>query len=264
MVTLAATHDRFPRIEGGHGSPLVFLHGVFGTTDMFGDQIRAFSKHHRVISLELPFFDLRYKSCSIEGFAQYVIDFLDSAGIPSAIFVGNSLGGHVALHLATQAPDRVAGLVLAGSSGLWERSFSRVPKSPTREWLWDRIKEVFHAEEKIPPGTLKEVEDAISSRVGKFRLLKVAMAAKGSHMGGLLNTIKAPTLLVWGKQDRITPLEVAEEFNSGIPNSELVLVDECGHAPMIEQPHVFTEAVGAFLERLRKGAHLQRRALGAV
>lgn len=245
------TDDQFPRLDRGAGPAVVLLHGVFGRPENWGHTVAALAHDRRMVALELPVFDLALPDCTVAGFADYVRRFLDWAGVDRAVVGGNSLGGHVALDLAVRAADRVSGLVLTGSSGLFERSFERgVPTNPSREWLWTRMREVFYREESIESGTLDVVESVLTHRANRLRLLRVARSAKGTHMGPMLERVTAPTLLVWGREDRVTPLETAYEFLDGIPTAELVLIDRCGHVPMIECPAEFTRALEGFLRGL--------------
>lgn len=228
------------------------LHGMFGSADNWRDQIDVLSARYRMIVLELPIFELPLPECTVERFTGYVTDYLDWAGIRRATFVGNSLGGHVALDLAIRTPGRTRALVLTGSSGLFERGYETgVPTRPGLDWVRDRIAlQVFHDARHIKPGMVEAAADILADPAKKRRLVRVAKAAKRTHMGDRLHCVSAPTLLIWGKQDRITPLEVAREFERGIAGAELVLIDECGHAPMIEQPQRFTKALAAFLDGL--------------
>jgi 2-hydroxy-6-oxonona-2,4-dienedioate hydrolase len=75
----------------------------------------------------------------------------------------------------------------------------------------------------------------------------VARAVRRENLEARLAQVEAPTLLVWGKEDRVTPVEVAERFHALIPGSELVYVTNCGHAPMLEQPRIFSDVVGQWL-----------------
>jgi len=240
--------DAFPRIERGDGEPVVLIPGMFGQPSNWQHQLEHLSDGYRVITLDLPLFDPSFTECSVHGLGDYVRRFLDWAGIARAVLVGNSLGGHVALDVATRHPSRVRAMVLAGSSGLFERGFERgVPTKPDRAWIENRIREVFCHESSIPAGQGDEIERIVQSRANKLRILQWAKSAKRTHMGQSLSQIAAPTLLVWGKQDHITPLDVAVEFLRGIHHSDLVLLNECGHAPMMEHPARFTEILRHFL-----------------
>jgi pimeloyl-ACP methyl ester carboxylesterase len=141
-------------------------------------------------------------------------------------------------------------LVLTGSSGLFERGYEQgIPTSPNRDWIYDRVAEIFYDKSSIRPGIVDEVEEFLKSRRNKFRLVKVAKSAKRTHMGEHLAKIDVPTLLVWGREDTITPLDVAHEFRDNISDRELVIFEKCGHAPMLEYPEKFSEVLEDFLQR---------------
>ncbi len=248
--------EPFPRLEEGEGEPVIMLHGIFGSPDNWLAQLRHLADRYRVVVLDLPIFSLPIEECTIDGLVRHVIAYLDWAGIDNAVFVGNSLGGHLALDLALRAPERVRALVLAGSSGLFERGFdAKVPVRPGDDWIRDRIaSEVFYDSAKIRPEMIEQAIEILASRDRKLRVIRAAKSAKSSHMGEHLGDIKAPTLLIWGRQDKITPLIVADEFHEGIRASELVLIDQCGHAPMLEQPEEFSRHMAAFLDRLEQPA----------
>lgn len=254
-VRRAITASPFPRVEKGEGEPVVFLHGIFGSPENWRGQIDGLSDRYRVVVPMLPIFEVPLGECTVPRFTDHIRQYLDWAGIDRATFVGNSFGGHVALDLAIRFPDRARSLVLAGSSGLFERGYeSGVPVHPSREWIQDRIAaQVFHDASHIRPEMVDEVVEVLASSASKRRLVRIAKSAKRTHMGDKLHRISAPTLLIWGRQDQITPLEVAREFRDGIPDAELVLIDDCGHAPMIEQPARFTEALRSFLDSLSNG-----------
>lgn len=250
-MILKLSEGEYPRVERGEGTPVIMLHGMFGSPDNWLHQMEHLCDTHHMIVLELPIFDESWDDPSVAGLSRYTLEYLDWAGYDRAVFVGNSLGGHIALYLACNHGDRVRGLVLAGASGLQERGYEQgLPTNPGHDWIYSRVAQVFYDERTIRPGMVEEVADFLDSRKNKFRLLKVAKSAKRTHMGPDLHRVKAPTLLIWGRQDEVTPLQVAREFNEGIEGSELVLFDECGHVPMMEKPEEFTEVLHGFLANL--------------
>ena len=93
-----------------------------------------------------------------------------------------------------------------------------------------------------------------NNRLQLIRILALAKSAIRNNLGEELGQIKQPTLLVWGKQDTVTPPFVAEEFKKLIPNSELHFVDKCGHAPMMEQPEEFNRILETFLAKFKQAA----------
>ena len=157
----------------------------------------------------------------------------------------------MALDFALRYPSRVAGLVLAGSAGLLERGFTRgVPASPSPAFVRAKLEEVFHDPRFVTEGLVREVHGLLEDRGYARAMIAWARATRDYPMAEHLAAIFAPTLLVWGEEDRITPLAVAEAFLAGLPDAHLVTIPRCGHAPMLEAPGAFVAAVAGFLERL--------------
>ncbi|MFO0836223.1 MAG: alpha/beta hydrolase [Phycisphaerales bacterium] len=234
-------------VDFGTGRPFVFLHGLVGLNDHWEQSAHALRPHARAVMLEFPLLDLQGEDCSIHGVTELTIRFLERHLREPAVLVGNSFGGHVALRVAIERPELVAGLVLAGSSGLTERTTVReVQLRPSREWLVEKIGELFFDRAKMNQGDVDRAHRELSRRGGARAMVKLSRSARRNHMGDRLGEIKAPTLLVWGKQDAVTPPEAADQFNQLIRGSTLVWLDRCGHAPMIEQPEQFASLLIEF------------------
>lgn len=234
-------------VDAGSGRPFVFLHGLVGLNDHWEQSAHALTPHARAVMLEIPLLDLQGEDCSIHGVTELTIRFLERhLGVP-AILVGNSFGGHVALRVAIDRPELVSGLVLAGSSGLIERTTVReVQLRPSREWLTEKIGELFHDRSKMSVDDVDRAFRELSRRGGARAMVKLSRSARRNHMGDRLAEIKAPTLLIWGRQDAVTPPEAAQQFHKLIRGSRLVWLDQCGHAPMIEQPEQFASLLIEF------------------
>lgn len=233
----------YQMLEQGHGQPLVLLHGMLGEIENWQGVLSQAPADCRAIALHLPFFDGVYLS-DVPSTQAYVRRFLDESNIDQVILGGNSFGGHVALRLALEMPDRVIGLVLTGSSGLFEREIgSHRGANPPREWYHMKMAEVFYDPARVTDALVDRVMEALDNRRCRRVLVSMAKSAKRDNLAAELPRVKCPTLLLWGKQDEITPPEVAEEFHQLLPNSELGWLDECGHAAMIEQPAAFSAAV---------------------
>ena len=185
--------------------------------------------------------------------------------MPRAIVGGNSLGGHVALRLALEHRDRVTGLVLTGSSGLFERGFSSgVPHRPDRPWVRAKMEEVFFDPSLVTEGWVDEAHRVVTTPASAVRVLRLARDARRDNLEARLGLIRVPTLLVWGREDRITPPEVGERFRELIPDARLTYLARCGHAPMLEQPEEFADVVADWLEDTRDRRGLAAAALGGV
>ena len=160
---------------------------------------------------------------------------------------GNSLGGHVALRLCLASPELVDCLILSGTSGLYEHSVDSLPVRPDKKFVREHMSRVFSNQQFVTEAAIDEIAGILSSRVNTLNLIHAARSAKKDNLLKLLPLIKVPTLLLWGEDDTVTTMDVAETFHKHIPNSKLVSIKNCGHAPMIEHPEWFSNEVEKFL-----------------
>ncbi|MBC7833590.1 MAG: alpha/beta hydrolase [Phycisphaerales bacterium] len=240
-------------VEIGSGLPVVFLHGLVGLNEHWEGVVERSCHRARCIMFELPLLQLRGEDCSIQGVARLTSTFLRTQIGKPAVLVGNSFGGHVALRIALEQPDLCGGLVLAGSSGLIEKSMvSDVQIRPSREWLSRKIGELFYDQSKMRDADLDRAHRELSDRYGARAMVKLSRSARRDHLGSRIGEITCPTLLIWGRQDIVTPPEAAEGFHHLIKGSRLVWLDQCGHAPMIERPVQFAESLVAFMADLER------------
>ncbi len=241
--------------------PVVFLHGLVGLNDHWEGVVDGIQHRCRCTLLEIPLLQLRGDDCSIMGVETLTEKFLieriarGTRG-EKPILVGNSFGGHVALRIALNRPDLVGGLVLAGASGLIERSMvDTVEIRPSREWLSRKIGELFYNPGKhMRESDLDRAHRELNEKGGARAMIKLSRSARKNHLGSRIPDIHAPTLLIWGRQDIVTPPEAADQFMSLLPDARIVWFDECGHAPMIEKPEEFAKALLDFAGELdRRG-----------
>ncbi len=238
--------------DTGEGDAVVFLHGLVGLNDHWEDVADRVESKVRCVLVELPLLDLRGRDCSILGVASLTEKALRAhLGDRPAVVVGNSFGGHVALHLALQHPELIRGLVLAGSSGLIERSTVRdVQVRPSREWLEEKIGELFFDPRHVRESDIDRAHEALSQRRHARAMVKLSRSARKNHLGASIGELAAPTLLIWGREDVVTPPEAARQFHELLPDASIVWLDGCGHVPMVEKPDEFAEALLAFVARL--------------
>jgi pimeloyl-ACP methyl ester carboxylesterase len=243
---------RFRWMERGDGEPVLLLHGLMGEMDHWESALERLSAFCRPMALELPIFDPALMDVSVSGLAAYVRRFMEALELSPAVVVGNSLGGHVALELALAHPGWVSALILTGSSGLYERTATtRVPHRPTAAYVRERMEEIFYDPALVTPEWVESVRRIVTTRHAALRVIHMARSARRDNMEARLGDIRVPTLLVWGKDDRITPGEVAEQFHARIDGSHLVYLTNCGHAPMLERPEAFDAAVVDWLVETR-------------
>ena len=238
----------FRWIESGAGEPLLLLHGLLGGMYHWEVSLETLAEVGRPLALALPIFDPKLAEASVEELGRHVGRFLDALDLPRVVLGGNSLGGHVAIQVALTCPERVAGLILTGSSGLFERGATvRAPHRPSTEYVQARMEEVFHDPCLVSPAWVESVRRLVTDRVTGRRVLRFAQAARRHNVEARLGEIRAPVLIVWGKDDRITPIAVGERFHALIPDSQFWILTNCGHAPMLEQPYAFNAIVKEWL-----------------
>ncbi len=243
--------DGFRYIEAGKGEPLVLLHGLMGELSNWGPAIDHFKENYRVIVPILPIYDLPLLTLGVKSLSKYVHRFLKFKKLNQVVLIGNSLGGHVGLVFTSAHQEFVKALVLTGSSGLYENAFGgSFPRRESYDYVREKVEFTFYDPKTATKELVDEVFKSINDRSRVIRILALAKSAIRHNMSKELSRITIPVSLIWGKQDKITPPEVAVEFHELLPNSELNWVDECGHAPMMERPAIFNAYLDKFLNRI--------------
>lgn len=240
----------FEYIEHGSGPTVILLHGLFGALSNFKDLFSHFEKNYKVVIPKLPIYSLPLLDTGVKSLAKFVHEFIEYKGYKDVILLGNSLGGHVGLVYTILHPEKVKIIILTGSSGLYEAAFgTSFPRREDYNYIKERVGLTFYDPNNATKELVDEVYEIVGDRNKLLRILALAKSATRHNMREELHAIKQPTCLIWGKQDTITPPEVATEFNSLLVNSDLFWIDKCGHAPMMEQPKVFNEILSEWLEK---------------
>ena len=243
----------FNYLEVGEGETLMLCHGLFGALSNFSDLIEKFRHTHKVVVPILPLFDLDILHTSVSGLEKHIAAFIEFKNYTNIHLLGNSLGGHVALVYILKHPERVKSLTLTGSSGLFENAMGdSYPKRGDYEYIKNKTAQTFYDPAVATPALVDEVFEITKNRIKVIKIIALAKSAIRHNLGEELNQIQQPTLLIWGKNDIVTPPFVAEEFKKLIPNSQLHFIDKCGHAPMMEVPAEFNAILEKFLGSLPK------------
>ena len=240
----------FEYLEKGEGHTIVLLHGLFGAMSNFKDVIDKFSEHYRIVVPLMPLYTLPIINTNVINLAKHVKKFIDYKKFEKVTLLGNSLGGHVALVYALNNMDKVHSLVLTGSSGLYENAFGgSFPRREDKEFLRKKIAVTFYDPGMTTDELVDEVFEIVNDRSKLIRILAIAKSAIRHNMAKDLSQFEMPACLIWGKNDTITPPEVAEEFHQLLVNSELYWIDKCGHAAMMEHPHEFNRILDDWLKK---------------
>jgi pimeloyl-ACP methyl ester carboxylesterase len=243
---------KYSYYEAGEGTPIVILHGLMGGLSNFSDVADHFSnKGYKVVIPELPLYTQSLLKTNVKAFAKYVKDFITFKGFDRVILLGNSLGGHIALYHAKMYPEKVAGLVITGSSGLYESAMGdSYPKRGDYEYIRKKAEMVFYDPKVATKEIVDEVFAVVNDRIKVLKTLAIAKSAIRHNMGKDLPKMHVQTCIIWGKNDQVTPPEVAEEFNRLMPNSTLYWIDKCGHAAMMEHPAEFNTLLEEWLKKV--------------
>ena len=240
---------KFSYLESGEGRPIIILHGLMGNLSNFDGVFDHFSKKgYQVLMPELPIYSMPLLKTNVKNLAKFIREFTQFKGLEDYILLGNSLGGHIALYYAKHYPKSVSGIVLTGSSGLYENSMGEsYPKRGDYEYVKKKAQDVFYNPEIATKEIIDDVYESINDRNRLIRTLAIAKSAIRHNMSNDLPNMTMPAGLIWGKNDTVTPPEVAEEFHKLLPNSSLYWIEECGHAPMMEHPDMFNQYLDDWL-----------------
>jgi pimeloyl-ACP methyl ester carboxylesterase len=258
-------------VEMGEGTPLLFVHGLSGCWQNWLENIPHFARTHRVVALDLPGFGASPMppwEITIPAYGRFVRDFCERLGIDRCSIAGNSMGGFIASEVAITEPERVDDLTLVSAAGItWARA-RREPavmaarvgraampallKLQTSSMRRQRLRRsAFQGVFFDPNGLRREMlwENFVPAMKtpGYFDAMRNLV---GYDIRDRLEEIGVPTLIVWGRNDRVVPVPAALSYKKRIgDNAELVIFDECGHVPQIERPVRFNRVLERFLAR---------------
>jgi pimeloyl-ACP methyl ester carboxylesterase len=253
---------------GGDGPALLWIHGLGGIWQNWLLNIPAFMDTHRCVAVDLPGFgqsEMPAGGISIRGFAQTVDRVCDALDVENPVVIGNSMGGFTGAELAVSFPTRIAKLVLVAAAGLSTEYLAREPllagarafmaltartglrgnavvKRPRlRRWALQAV--VRYPERLSVPLTTELVAGANAEG-----FIPAFEALMGYSFRDRLEKIEVPTLIVWGRNDILVPVDDAEMYEHLIgDNAHSVIFEDTGHLPMLERPTRFNELLASFL-----------------
>ena len=247
---------------------LLLVHGLSGSWQNWLETIPHFAPTRRVVALDLPGFGhspMPAWEPTIENYGHFLHEFRHAVGIGDCCVVGNSMGGFVAAEGAIARPDRFEKLVLVSAAGVSSVAVRRSPTQVTARMLsatapltikfQERtfrrpgirsalFQGVFHRPAELRPELLWE---QFSNGAGRPGFLEALTNLLGYDILHRLEEVEVPTLVVWGRQDRIVPSSDAAEWADRLRNSRTVIFDHTGHVPQLERPVRFNRLLEEFL-----------------
>ncbi len=232
--------------------PIILLHGAGGTHLHWPPDIRRLTDQ-RIFALDLPGHGKSngIGRQSINEYAQIVLDFMDATNLPAAIIIGHSMGSAIALQLALDAPDRVLALVILGGGSRLRVAPSILENAANEATFHLTIKTI--TEWSFGSDASPRLKELAAQRMGETRptvLHGDFTACNEFDASERLTEIKKPTLILCGKEDKMTPPKYSKSLHEQIPNSELIIIEDAGHMVMLEKPRKVAEAIERFVEKL--------------
>jgi len=245
--------QRIRYIEAGQGRAVILLHGLGAVKEVWMANFAALSTGHHVYALDQLGFghsDKPLVEYKIATWVDFLDGFMQAENLRMATLVGNSLGGWIALEFTAQHPEMVEKLVLVDAAGLaWGAGGPVVDLNPSSLAGWRTLLESLFYNKKMVSDQLVErvFSDHMRNNDGYTIERTVAGFAQAQFEDDKLKSIHAPTLVVWGREDKLIPVARAEKFRDGIPGAKLAVFEQCGHLPQLEKPDEFNRAVLDFL-----------------
>jgi pimeloyl-ACP methyl ester carboxylesterase len=263
--------------EAGDGPPVLLLHGFGDTADCWRRVVPALSRRHRVVAADIPPFGRsgdvspRDGTSLVEWYPGWFRALLDRLELADVTLVGHSLGGAIAMHATLERPEAVAGLALIAPAGLGEgapwwwhavagrpvnwAALLRLPNPLADQAIRAGMRTFLEERLVYDPRRLEEVIDHFVGLHGGRRQLEQLLATGRSLIPGYdgkligrVNEIGCPATVIWGRDDRLAPVDHAEAFEAAVPHARIHVLERCGHYPQIEHPARVTELLEALLD----------------
>ena len=247
-------------LEAGHGPAVILLHGLGGDGSRWGPNIEPLAAHFRVIALDQIGFGQSDKPLADYNdgmLSQFLVEFMKTIGLTKASLVGNSMGAAVAAYTAVHYPGYVDKIVLVDGAGYAPSGTGHpnphlraIQNGTTLEETREFFRIMFYNKALV---TDAMVRANLILRLRSAYTIRKVQESSAAGRGGLtdqqMSTIKAPTLIIWGKYDGLANPASADRLHRDIPGSQKIVIDKAGHMPQLEQSAEFDRIVTAFLQK---------------
>jgi pimeloyl-ACP methyl ester carboxylesterase len=258
---------RWVYLDGGRGEVILFVHGYGMEKDGWDIFLKQWSRSYRVIAPDLPGFGESTKTSGavydVPRQVKRLDRFVGALGIHRFHLAGISMGGAIAAYYAGEHPGKIRSLFLMAPAGV----ASRLPSAAWSEYLekgkvallyntteeFDRLLGMIFYKKPFVPRLITRYFALKGASEHRFRekVLRDLQTAGLTILEGRLAGVKAPTLLIWGEEDRILHVSGAEKFRRSLKNCRIIILRKCGHVVFYDQPKATREAYRDFLESVK-------------
>ena len=266
IQTIMINKSNIKYVKKGRGKQMIMIHGSQMNAYDWRDNIDYFSKNYTVFAIDMigcGWSDKPKGTYSPEYFAEFINDFMVKIGIDSAIFVASSWGGGHVLHFVLKYPERASALVLSSPCGYKHKpnamDLLRIPVMGniillfvSKGMVRSQLKTAYLNRIHVTTDLVKSIyfpflkQGFIKSTLSSYK------NANFHYVRNNIGKIKLPVLLIWGLNDKIHPIEMAEKMESEIKGAQLMIFEECGHLPHSEKPDLFNFHTEQFLENIEQ------------
>lgn len=252
-------------ISRGQGKPLILIHGFGASTFTWRKNINSLaSKGFKVWALDQKGFGLSDKPVSSEyslkAQAKLIKKFMDEKKIEKAVLVGSSMGGAVLINFATLYPQRAKKLILIDSAGYQKGPPPWIASAPLKPFLKMFVRatalnktiftlsarRAYYNDKIITPELIDGYYLPLKIPGAEEALYEMASQNDLPLVKNRIKKVKVPTLIIWGKEDRIIPVKNAYWFHRDIQGSKLTIIEKCGHSPQEEKPAQVNQLIVEF------------------
>ena len=255
----------------GTGTPVILIHGYTSTLYTWRFNFHELAKESSVWSIDLPGFGYSDKpkdfDYSLNGFADFMVKFMDAEGIKKAVLVGNSMGGDISIETYLKYPDRVEKLVLVDSGGYPEEKegggfflfdlmqypvAGDILMSFNYRWVIKQslLSGIYYDNKFVTDDVIDSYYNVYRTENGKKAPLWVGRSIDWDNDLGAekIKTIAVPTLVIWGKNDTLIPARQADYFGRDIAGAKVVVIPEAGHLPHEEKADEVNKLISEFIK----------------
>lgn len=235
---------------------LVLLHGIGASADRWSRVISSLSKYFRVIAPDIIGFGYSDKPTveyTMDFFVDFLTEFLENLKVAKTSLAGSSFGGHLATEYSIRFSRRIEKLVLASPAGIMRTStptldgYIMSALYPTYDNALKAFKEMAYDPDIVTEETVLDFVNRMRLPNAKYAFMSTLLGMRyAPALKGRIGEIICPTLLVWGDGDKMIPVQYAKDYKE-IPDSEIVIIKNCGHTPYVEKPMSFSKVTLKFL-----------------